>query len=211
VGNEKPKRRKTMTTASKTLREIVGIGQQPAALKDSALIMIDCQNTYRQGVMKLTGVEEALQEAKKLLEMARALKIPIFHIQHDGGAGSPYDVNAEIGAISDEVAPIADESVITKNYPNSFVLTDLDTQLKATGVTNIVLAGFMTHMCINSTAHGGFNLGYSPTVVASATATRPLAAANGKVISAQEVQDGAIASTRDLYAAIVNTVADIKA
>jgi nicotinamidase-related amidase len=68
----------------------------------------------------------------------------------------------------------------------------------------------MTHMCINSTAHGGFNLGYLPTVVASATATRPLEAANGKVISAQDVQDGAIASTRDLYAAIVNRVADIK-
>jgi nicotinamidase-related amidase len=199
-----------MTVASTTLREIVGIGQQPAALKDSALIMIDCQNTYRKGVMQLTGVEEALKEAKKLLEMARDLKIPIFHIQHDGGEGSPYDVRAEIGAISDEVAPITGESVITKSYPNAFVLTDLDTQLKATGVTNIVLAGFMTHMCINSTAHGGFNLGYSPTVVASATATRPLEAANGKVISAQEVQDGAIASTRDLYAAIVNTVADIK-
>lgn len=200
-----------MATASTTLREIVGIGQQPAALKDSALIMIDCQNTYRKGVMQLTGVEEALKEAQKLLHMARDLNIPIFHIQHDGGPGSPYDVNAEIGTISDEVAPIAGESVITKNYPNSFVLTDLDTQLKATGVKNIFLAGFMTHMCINSTAHGGFNLGYSPTVVASATATRPLEAANGKVISAQEVQDGAIASTRDLYAAIVNTVADIKA
>lgn len=200
-----------MTAASTTLREIVGIGQQPSALKDSALIMIDCQNTYRRGVMKLTGVEEALKEAKKLLEMARDLKIPIFHIQHDGGEGSPYDVRAEIGAISDEVAPITGESVITKSYPNAFVLTDLDTQLKATGVTNIVLAGFMTHMCINSTAHGGFNLGYAPTVVASATATRPLEAANGKVLSAQEVQDGAIASTRDLYAAIVNTVADIKA
>lgn len=199
-----------MSVASTTLREIVGIGQQPAGLSDSALIMIDCQNTYRKGVMQLTGVEDALKEAQTLLHMARDIKIPIFHIRHDGGPGSPYDVSAEIGAISDEVAPIAGESVITKNYPNAFVLTDLDTQLKATGVKNIVLAGFMTHMCINSTAHGGFNLGYLPTVVASATATRPLEAANGKVISAQDVQDGAIASTRDLYAAIVNRVADIK-
>jgi nicotinamidase-related amidase len=199
-----------MTVASTTLREIVGIGQQPAALSDSALIMIDCQNTYRKGVMQLTGVEEALKEAQKLLHMARDLKIPIFHIQHDAGPGSPYDVNAEIGAIAEEVAPIAGESVITKNYPNAFVLTDLDTQLKATGAKNIVLAGFMTHMCINSTAHGGFNLGYSSTVVASATATRPLEGPNGKVISAQEVQDAAIASTRDLYAAIVNCVADIR-
>jgi len=200
-----------MVTASTTLREIVGLGQQAAPLKDSALIMIDCQNTYRSGIMQLTGVEEALQEAKKLLLMAREQKIPVFHIRHDAGPGTPYDISAPIGAIADEVAPIEGEAVITKNYPNSFIHTDLDAQLKAAGVKNLVLAGFMTHMCINSTAHGAFNLGYNVTVVASATATRPLQAANGKVLSAQEVHDGAIASTRDLYAAIIDRVADIKA
>lgn len=199
-----------MTTASVTLRELVGIGLAPANLKDAALIMIDCQNTYRRGVMQLTNVEPAILEARKLLSKARALKVPVFHIRHDAGAGTPYDVNAEIGAICDEVAPIAGEPVITKNYPNSFMATELDQQLKNLGVKNIVLAGFMTHMCINSTAHGGFNLGYHVTVVASATATRSLQAANGKVLTAQEVQDGAIASTRDLYAAVVDTVDELQ-
>jgi nicotinamidase-related amidase len=200
-----------MVTASTTLREIVGLGQQAAPLKDSALVMIDCQNTYRSGIMQLTGVEEALQEAKKLLQMAREQKIPVFHIRHDAGPGTPYDISAPIGAIADEVAPIESEAVITKNYPNAFIHTDLDAQLKAAGVKNLVLAVFMTHMCINSTAHGAFNLGYNVAVVASATATHPLQAANGKVLSAQEVHDGAIASTRDLYAAIIDRVADIKA
>ena len=199
-----------MTTASLTLRELVGIGLAPANLKNAALIMIDCQNTYRRGVMQLTNVEPAILEARKLLSKARALKIPVIHIRHDAGAGTPYDVNAEIGAICDEVAPIAGEAVITKNYPNSFIATGLDQHLKKLGVKNIVLAGFMTHMCINSTAHGGFNLGYNVTVVASATATRPLQAANGKVLTAQEVQDGAIASTRDLYAAVVDTVDELQ-
>ncbi|QAZ40174.1 cysteine hydrolase [Methylibium sp. Pch-M] len=198
-----------MTTASTTLRDLAGLGHRPAALGEAALIMIDCQNTYRQGVMQLTGVEEALLEARKLLEIARARRMPIFHIQHDAGAGSPYDVRAEIGAISAEVAPIAGEPVITKHYPNAFVQTDLDERLKALGLQQIVLAGFMTHMCINSTAHGGFNLGYAPTVVASATATRALQGPNGKVLTAREVHDGALASTRDLYAAVVDSVADL--
>ena len=199
-----------MTTTSKTLREIVGLGLKPAPFKDSVLIMIDCQNTYRKGLMQLVGVEAAILEAKNLLELARELKVPVIHIQHDAGVGSPYDVTAEIGSICDEVAPIAGEPVITKNYPNSFVNTDLDEQLKALGTKNIVLAGFMTHMCVNSTALGGFNLGYSVTVVANATATRSLQAANGKALSAQEVHDGAIASTRDLYAAIVDTTEELK-
>lgn len=199
-----------MTVASMTLRELMGLGQEPLRLSDAALVLIDCQNTYRKGIMKLTGVEEAILEAKKLLEIARSNKVPVFHIQHDAGEGTPYDVKANIGAISDEVAPIPGEPVITKNYPNSFIQTDLDQQLKALGINRIVLAGFMTHMCINSTAHGGFNLGYSATVVASATATRPLQTANGKILTAQEVHDAAIAATRDLYASIVDRVEDLK-
>ncbi len=198
-----------MDKTETTLRDLLGLGHQPANLKDSALILIDCQNTYREGVMRLTGVEEALKEAKKLLDRARDLKIPIIHIRHDAGEGSPFDIKAEIGAIADIVAPLEGEPVVTKHYPNSFVETDLDKQLKALGVTNLVLAGFMTHMCINSTAHGGFNLGYAPTVIASATASRPLQTASGRSLSAQDVHDAALASTRDLYAAVVERVEDL--
>lgn len=199
-----------MVTASQTLRDITGMGHNAASLKDSALILIDIQNTYRRGVMQLTNVEPAILEAQKLLKMARALKVPVIHIQHDAGAGSPYDVTADIGAIAAEVAPIAGEKVIIKNYPNAFVQTTLDAELKALGIQNIVLAGFMTHMCVNSTAHGGFNLGYAPTIVASATASRPLMSANGKVLSAEEVHLGALAATRDLYAVVVDNIDELK-
>lgn len=196
----------TMVTASQTLRDITGMGYQPADLKDSALILIDIQNTYRRGLMQLNNVEPAILEAQKLLKLARELKIPVIHIQHDAGVGSPYDISTDIGAIATEVAPIAGEKVIVKNYPNAFVETTLDAELKTLDVKNIVLAGFMTHMCVNSTAHGAFNLGYASTIVASATATRPLLSTNGKVLSADEVHLGALASTRDLYAVVVDDI-----
>ncbi|MDI1361255.1 cysteine hydrolase family protein [Methylotenera sp.] len=195
-----------MVTASQTLRDITGMGYQPANLKDSALILIDIQNTYRHGLMQLTNVEPAIIEAQKLLKLARELKIPVIHIQHDAGVGSPYDISADIGAIATEVAPIAGEKVIVKNYPNAFVETTLDAELKSLGIKNIVLAGFMTHMCVNSTAHGAFNLGYASTIVASATATRPLLSTNGKVLTAEEVHLGALASSRDLYAVVVDDI-----
>ena len=195
-----------MTTASPSLRDITGMGYGHANLKDSALIMVDCQNTYRRGVMQLTNVEPAIKEAQKLLQMARDLKIPIIHIQHDAGVGTPYDVTAEIGAISSEVAPKNGEAVVVKNYPNAFVATPLEAQLKALGIENVVLAGFMTHMCINSTARGAFNLGFKPTVVASACATRSLTGANGKVIDAQNMHDGALAAIRDLFAVVLDDV-----
>ena len=199
-----------MTIASQTLRDITGMGYNPAGLKDSALIMVDCQNTYRHGIMQLTNVEAAILEAQKLLNMARDLNIPIIHIQHDAGVDSPYDVTAEIGQISSEVAPKNGENVITKNYPNAFIATPLEAQLKALGIENLILAGFMTHMCINSTARGAFNLGFKPTVVASACATRSLVGANGKTIDAQTMHEAALAAVRDLFAVVVDDVAGLK-
>ena len=191
----------------KTLRDVAGLGQTPGALRQSALIMIDCQNTYRQGLMQLHGVEAALDEAQRVLERARTLGVPILHIQHDAGPGSPYDIRDEIGQIADKVKPRPGEPVIVKNYPNSFVQTDLHERLQKLGISNLVLAGFMTHMCVNSTARGAFNLGYRPTVVAAATATRALPTAQGGVVPAAALQEASLATLSDLFAVIVPSAA----
>jgi len=188
-----------------TLRGLMGLGDGPAPLQDSALIMIDCQNTYRRGVMQLDGAEDAFAEAARMLARARASGIPVFHIMHDAGQGSPYDVTAEIGQISDEVAPIAGEPVIVKNYPSSFFQTDLGAQLEKTGRHDLVLAGFMTHMCVSSTARAALDLGYKATVAADAAATRDLPDPMGGVISADALHRAALAGLADRFA-IVATV-----
>ncbi|QDU80972.1 Streptothricin hydrolase [Polystyrenella longa] len=192
-----------------TIREIAGLSETPAKLSESALIMIDCQNTYREGVMQLEGVEEALQNAKQLLERARKANIPIIHIQHDAGVGSPYDVTAENGQIADVVAPTGAEPVIVKNYPNSFSSTNLNEQLQATGCKNLILAGFMSHMCVSSTARGGFDQGYAVSVVENTTATRALPDGHGGTIPAAEVQRSSLRGLADLVAVIVDDASAI--
>jgi nicotinamidase-related amidase len=191
-----------------TLRALSGLPSTPASLADSTLIMIDCQNTYTHGVMALDGVDAALDEAAKLLERARAAGIPIVHVEHDDGEGSLYDIRAEIGRIVDRVAPQGDETVIVKQFPNSFVQTELEERLKALSAHNLLLAGFMTHMCVNSTARGAFNLGYAPTVVGGATATRALPGPTGPVSSAA-LQAASLASIADLFGIVVPDVAAI--
>lgn len=186
-----------------TLRELTSLPSRPAALVDSTLVLIDCQNTYTRGVMELDGVAAALDEAAVLLDRARSAGIPVIHIQHNGGPGSPYDIEDEIGAIVPLVAPREGEAVVVKQYPNSFVATDLDDRLKALGARNLVLAGFMTHMCVNSTARGAFNLGYAPTVPAAATATRSLPDATGNAVPAAAMQSASLAALADLFAVVV--------
>lgn len=187
---------------SDTLRALAGLPGQPSRLADSALILIDCQNTYTSGTMELDGVQAALDEAATLLDRARSAGVPVIHIQHNMGPGSLYDIEGESGAIVAQVAPRADEPVVVKSYPNSFVSTDLDARLKSLDATHLILAGFMTHMCVNSTARGAFNLGYAPTVVAAATATRALPGVEGTV-SAAAVQAASLAAIADLFAVVV--------
>ena len=186
-----------------TLRALSEMPLEPAGLAESTLVLIDCQKTYTYGVMELDGVQSALDETAALLDRARTAGIPIIHVQHDDGPGSFYDVEGESGAIVERVAPRDGEPVVRKQYPNSFVETDLDEQLKAVGATNLVIAGFMTHMCVNSTARAAFNLGYAPTVVAAATATRSLPGIGGEQVPASVIQEASLAGIADLFAVVV--------
>ncbi len=81
--------------------------------------------------------------------------------------------------------------------------------LKAANATNLVLAGFMTHMCVNSTARGAFNLGYAPTVVAAATATRALPGVDGQPVAASVLHTASLAAMADLFAVVVPDAAEI--
>lgn len=193
-----------------TLRQLVGLEATATPIASSALIIIDAQNTYTEGVMQLEGITSALAQCKQLLDRFRQAGRPVFHIQHDAGAGSPYDVNSPIGQIVPALSPQAGEPVITKHYPNAFTDTTLDSQLKALGVQQLILVGFMTHMCVNSTARGAFSLGYRATVVAAATATRALPAPVGDtLIPASQIQAISLAGLADLPAAVVADAAAV--
>jgi nicotinamidase-related amidase len=170
--------------ASPTLRELTGMNPNPSPISDSALVLIDCQQTYREGIMQLVGVEPALKEAASLLKRFRTAGRPVIHIMHDAGPGTPYDVKAPIGQIADLVAKL--------------------------GVKNVIYAGFMTHMCVNSTTRASFNHGYANTVVAGATATRSIPnPATGKDVSAEALQDASLSALGDMFAVVVPKASDV--
>lgn len=196
--------------ASPTLRTLTGMDPNPSPISDSALVLIDCQQTYREGVMQLMDVEPALKEAAALLKRFRDAGRPVIHIMHDAGPGTPYDITAPIGQIADIVAPLDGETVISKKFPNAFEQTELDAELKKHGVKNVVYVGFMTHMCVNSTARASFNHGYANTVVAGATATRSIPnPATGGDVSAAQLHDASLSALGDMFAVVVPHEADV--
>jgi nicotinamidase-related amidase len=183
---------------------------EPAPIAKSALVLVDCQQTYREGIMKLVGVEPALAEAAALLKRFRAAGRPVIHIVHDAGPGTPYDITAPIGQIAATVAPIEGETIIVKKFPSAFEQTALDAELKTRGVENVVYVGFMTHMCVNSTARASFNHGYANTVVAGATATRSIPnPASGADMPAAQLHDASLSALADMFAVVVPHASDI--
>ncbi len=192
-------------TAPKTLLELSGADLTPPTLSDSCLVLIDIQNEYRAGPLALPDAEPAIEAAASLLASARASGAAIFHVAHKGRAGGLFDREAARGAIVDSLAPLANEPVIEKALPNAFAGTDLQARLAASGRTNLVLAGFMTHMCVSSTARAALDLAFRTTIAADACATRDLPDGRGGTLDARTIHEVALAELSDRFALIVRS------
>ncbi|MFJ8633937.1 cysteine hydrolase family protein [Streptomyces sp. NPDC093568] len=190
------------TSGTTTLRKLNDLAEQPASLASATLIMVDYQNTYTRGVMELDGWRPALDAAAELLGAARAAGGKVIHVVNDGGRGTPYDIRRPIGRIHDTVRPATGEPTVVKKAPNAFVDTELGSLVDRAGNENLVIAGFMTHMCVTFTAEGAFLRGNRPTVVADACATRPLPSVAGG-LPADQIHRAALATIADLYGVVV--------
>jgi nicotinamidase-related amidase len=192
-------------TAPKTLLELAGADLSLPPLAESCLVLIDLQNEYRAGPLALPAADAAIARAAFLLARARQNGSAIFHIAHKGRSGGLFDREAARGAIVASLAPLAGEPVIEKPLPNAFAGTDLQAQLASTGRKNIVLAGFMTHMCVSSTARAALDLGLRTTIAADACATRDLPDGRGGAIPAAIIHEVTLAELSDRFAIITRS------
>ena len=172
-----------------------------------ALVIIDIQNDYFPGgKMELVGSNAAAENAAQLLAAFRKAQRPIFHVQHISLAPTatfflPDTPGVQIHPM---VCPQDDETVVQKHYPNSFRETALLDLLKMRGITNIALAGMMTHMCVDTTTRAAFDLGFTCHLAHDACATRDLVH-DGKTVEAAHVQTAYMAALGQVFAKVVST------
>jgi len=193
----------------RTLMQMAGAPGTPHPLAASAVVMIDAQNEYLNGGLPLAGIDRALDEGARLLAAARAAGRPVVHVQHKGRPGGLFDPETAGFAIAQPVAPLAGETVVTKGLPNAFAGTDLDGVLKALEISSLVVAGFMTHMCVSSTVRAALDLGYGCSVVGNACATRDLPDGHGGVVSAADLHRAELAALGDRFAIVIDAAADL--
>lgn len=186
----------------KTLLQMAGANLEPASLGGSSLVIIDAQREYVDGKLPLTGVDPAMEKIADLLSRARAAGTAIVHILHKGKAGGAFDPDGPGYQPAPHAAPVDGETVIDKGLPNAFAGTELDAVLKKAGARPLILAGFMTHMCVSSTARAALDLGYGTMVVADAVATRDLPNPSGGIITADILNASSLAALSDRFAVV---------
>jgi len=188
-----------------TLLDIAGVVRRPPSFRDSILLIIDHQLEYRVGGLVLAGIEDAIRENQRLLAMARAAAAPVIHIVTYGGPGSPIFARpGPFSAIIPELAPLAGEAVIEKDFPSSFAGTTLAEAITQTGRRSLIVTGFMTHMCVSTTVRAALDHGLECTVVSAATATRDLPdPLGGGTVPAATVQRAALTELADRFALVV--------
>lgn len=189
----------------RTLLDLAGALRDPPRLADAALVVIDAQGEYGpEGRLPLDGMAEARAALAGLLERARTAGAAVIHIAHRGKAGGLFDRDAAGGAFLPDAAPRPDEAVVEKGLPNAFAGTDLQALLKQAGKPELVLAGFMTHMCVSATARAALDLGHRVTVVGDAVASRALPdPMGGADIPGAEISRVALAELADRFAMVV--------
>jgi nicotinamidase-related amidase len=85
----------------------------------------------------------------------------------------------------------------------------LDAVLGGAARKNIIVAGFMTHMCVSSTARAALDLGYRVTIDAAACATRDLPDGAGGRVEADVVHKVALAELADRFAIIARNADEL--
>ncbi|HHW2561751.1 TPA: cysteine hydrolase family protein [Pseudomonas aeruginosa] len=174
-----------------TLLQISGRGYPPAPLRQSTLLIIDAQEEYRSGALRLPGLDAAAAEIGVLVQAARASGTPIVHVRHLGIQGGLFDPQGPRGQFLPELQPEAGEKVVEKRLPNAFSGTELHDLLQNHGRLDLIVV------------RAAKDYGYRCTLADSACATRDIPTLNGGVLSAADLQRAEIAALGDNFAAIV--------
>jgi nicotinamidase-related amidase len=153
--------------------------------------------------VELDGADCAVQQAGVLLREFRSRQWPIVHVRHVATrAGATFFLPGTHGAeIHAAVKPEAGETVLAKHFPSAFRETALLEHLRGHGVSTLVVAGMMTHMCVDTSVRAAADLGFQCVLAADACATRALQF-DGRRVDADAVQVTYLAALDGTFARV---------
>lgn len=172
-----------------------------------ALLLIDIQNDYfADGLMPLVNPEAALKNTAKILADFRNEGLAVIHVQHINAhpEATFFLPDTEGVKIHPELEPLPNEPVVTKHAPNGFFETTLLDLLCQNDISELVVCGMMSHMCIDTTVRAAKDYGFKVTLLFDACATKDLFFEN-QIVPAETVHRTFMAALNGMFAEVIHT------
>ena len=135
-----------------------------------ALVVVDVQQALvTEG---LYNKETFIANIQELLQFGRDKGLEIMYVRHDDGVGEELTKGTPGYEIYEEIAPQDGEIVFDKTYNSIFKKTGIKEYLKEKHITNLIVMGLQTELCVDATLKGGVEHGYRMIVPKGAVTTR---------------------------------------
>ena len=170
---------------------------------DRALLVIDVQNEYFTGALPITHPAGHLETILRVMD-ASAGRVPTVVIQHYfPQPDKPFFQRGSDGwQLHPEVAKRPRDLHVEKTLPGSFTGTPLEDWLRERGIKTVAIAGYMTHMCCDTTARQAVHRGFAVEFLRDATGTLPLSNTAGQV-TAEELHRSILCAQQMLLSDVV--------
>jgi ureidoacrylate peracid hydrolase len=149
----------------------------------TAVLVIDMLNDFCKpgGAMVLSGYERLVAPQRAIIEAARETGARVIfvvdshrpNLQRDREflKRTPHCLEGSWGArVIDDLEARSDDIYVIKRRYSAFFNTDLDLTLRDLEVTTVIVMGVVTNICVRSTVHDAFFLGYQVVVPEDAVA-----------------------------------------
>jgi len=147
-----------------------------------ALLVIDCQNYFfdKNSTAFLPDSKKILPKINLLIETARKNERPIIYTVHTAPTMSgnlmaerwDHLPSGRESKIYEKIDFIPGSLILRKEHFSAFQGTGLENYLRNKKITDLVVCGVMTHLCVDTSVRHGFMLGFRSTIVSDACCSK---------------------------------------
>ncbi len=170
-----------------------------------ALLVIDVQNEYFTGALPITHPAGHLEQILATMDAAQEGNVPTVVVQHHfEDTSTPFfQKDSTEWQLHSDVAERPRDLLIQKTLPGSFTGTPLAEWLEQRQIDTVTIAGYMTHMCCDTTARQAVHRGLKVEFLNDATGTLPLSNAAGDV-TAEELHRSILCAQQMLLSEVLD-------
>lgn len=173
--------------------------------KKPALVLINVQKAFLNE--EPWGGHKNNKDAElicgKILAKWRELKLPVFHVRHSSANPDSELYKTKVGfEFNENVTPLNDETVITKEGYSAFIGTNLKEQLDNLQIDTLVVVGITANHCVSTTVRMACDYGYENYLISDATAAFSEVGLNGETINSQTIYLTTLATLNSGFATV---------